>query len=85
MPKKLVRKTRLQTTQVDWKFIVILLGMTMIGLTLWAMNQRISYRSSASWDPENKLRNCTRICELQKREKVGVCKARCWEKYDLTQ
>lgn len=34
--------------QIDWKFIIILVGIVMVGLSVWALNQRVSYRSDAA-------------------------------------
>ena len=42
---------------MDWKFIVLLIGIVMVGLSVWALNQRVTYRSDAA--DVDKLKFCT--------------------------
>ena len=33
---------------VDWKFIVLLISIVMVGLSIWGLNQKLIYKSSAA-------------------------------------
>ena len=51
MAKKRKKTMKRQIKQLDWKFIVLAVGIILLGISILALNQKLTYKSSARLDP----------------------------------
>lgn len=61
----------------DWKFIITLLSLLLVGLTVFALNQKLSYKSSAAKD--NACTTAEKGCKLNCARAGGTQNRRCLE------
>lgn len=47
----------------DWKFIVLLLGILLVGLSVFVLNQKVTYQSSAYSGCANLYSRCLKDCK----------------------
>lgn len=47
----------------DWKFIVLLLGILLVGLSVFVLNQKVTYKSSAYSGCADLYKNCKEDCK----------------------
>lgn len=59
MPKKRKIALNLRKQKIDWKFIILLVGIVLVGLSVWALNQKVTYKSSAQMPGGGNLFNCS--------------------------
>ena len=55
----------------DWKFVALLLGILLVGLSVFVLNQKVTYRSSAFSGCAATYESCKKDCEDEPRGGYG--------------
>jgi len=47
--------------KIDWKFVALVLGIILVGMSVFVLNQKMTYKSSAQWTSGQTGLNCNKM------------------------
>ena len=69
----MAKKKLLKKLKIDWKFVALVLGIILVGMSVFVLNQKATYKSNAQWtggtggiDCNKLVRDCMKDCNSRR-------------------